>query len=173
MVSVTEEMEERAQALYDQNGIITADLVIEDAKNPSSPFHKAFEWDVKKAALTCWRETAREIIRNVSYIKIENGQEVRTLRFLHISGQEQGYQHVAVIKSNRDVAVETLVNEVQILANVLTRVKNVAWVLDLDSQVDELLQQAGVVRKVVRLRSNRIRPPRPPRQTKKGKEHEN
>lgn len=44
------------QAIYDKNGRLTPQLVVNAAKNPKSALHSRFEWDDTKAAARYRRE---------------------------------------------------------------------------------------------------------------------
>lgn len=46
-------------------GMITAEDVLHDAMDPTSPLHRHFEWDDSKAALEYRKEQARSLIQSV------------------------------------------------------------------------------------------------------------
>src|ERR1035438_5102022 len=61
----TKEQREQQRKLIQQlakKDRLTPDNVIELAKDPNSPLHGEFTWDVKEAALKTWRHEARELI---------------------------------------------------------------------------------------------------------------
>ncbi len=156
MIRETPAIRQRVNDLYQQHGLLTPNLVIEDAKNPTSPLHDQFEWDVRKAAEQHWLETAREIIRSVRVISIVEEKEVETVAYVHIPGQEQGYWHVSKIRSDSEQSMEVLLSEFQRVADILARAKGVAIVLGLEEEVDRLMVEVGAVREVVRVRSRRM-----------------
>ena len=49
--------------IYQRDGILTPDAVVEDAAAKTSPLHSYFEWDNKKAAHAFRLDQARELIR--------------------------------------------------------------------------------------------------------------
>lgn len=156
---ISEAAQERVRELYEKNKVVTAEMVVEDAKNEGSPLHHLFEWDDEKAAGLYRLERAREVIRSIPYTLIRDGRTTQVISYVHITGQKPGYHHVEQIKTNRDLAIESLVQECQGLASVLRRVKELAWVFELETEVDEMMRQAGVVQQIVRLRSGKVKPP--------------
>lgn len=46
-------------------GIVKPIDVVEAAKDISSPIHKEFEWDVDKAAVTAWKQRARQMLNHL------------------------------------------------------------------------------------------------------------
>jgi len=170
MIRETPEIRQRVNELYQQHGILTPDLVIEDAKNATSPLHDQFEWDVNKAAEQHWLETAREIIRCVRVISIVETKEVETVAYVHVPGQQQGYKSISKIKSDREASMEILLVEFQRVADILARAKGVAMALGLAEEVDRLLVEVGAVREVVRVRSKRLSRPETSRQQRSKKQ---
>jgi hypothetical protein len=57
---------EALRTIKQENGILTTDLVVQEAIKEDSPLHdcKCFEWDVRKAAEKYWREGARHLINH-------------------------------------------------------------------------------------------------------------
>lgn len=53
------------QKIYDENGELTAPLVLSEAASPSSPLHRHFEWDDSVAGQKYRLEQARDLIRSV------------------------------------------------------------------------------------------------------------
>lgn len=46
-------------------GIVKPIDVVEAAKDPASPIHGEFEWDVDKAAETAWKQRARQMLNHL------------------------------------------------------------------------------------------------------------
>ena len=49
-------------SLAEPNGYINPETVIEAARNPQSPIHNEFTWDIQEAARTLWIDQARTLI---------------------------------------------------------------------------------------------------------------
>ena len=47
-------------SLAEPNGYINPETVIEAARNPQSPIHNEFTWDIQEAARTLWIDQARD-----------------------------------------------------------------------------------------------------------------
>lgn len=63
-------------------GKVTKQAVLEEARKPSSPLHKYFEWDVHEAAEKYWLIQAQRIIQAVQY-EIKTGKTTINVRALH------------------------------------------------------------------------------------------
>lgn len=140
---MNESINERIRELYRIHGKITADIVIADAKNESSPLHGQFEWDTDKAAMEAWRETARRIIRSV---KIQVVTESKTftatgyrpsefVRNPSAGSNQQSYVRVAEIKSDHDRALSALMYEIERINGSLVRARSLCEELGLDNEI--------------------------------------
>lgn len=56
---------------------ITPRELVESAKNPTSPLHQYFDWDVESAAYKHWLSTARQIMASVMVIYESNEEPIR------------------------------------------------------------------------------------------------
>lgn len=133
----------------DREGILRVDDVIHDAKNPRSPLHDQFEWDIKKAALTCWREQARALIQRVRVEFTNHTSIIRVPQYVRdtkAKPSEQGYTSIARLRSDRSKALDTLRNEAERAAALLQRVRDLAAALDLESELDPILDEFAAFR---------------------------
>lgn len=55
------------------DGALTDDIVLESARNPSSPIHHWFDWDDNRAAQEYRRAQARKLIRSIEVIRVPSG----------------------------------------------------------------------------------------------------
>lgn len=127
-------------------GVLTPRAVVEDAKDPSSPLHDQFTWDVKKAAYQYWLDEARAVIVSVQYISQTETTVVRSV-FYHrdpnAAGTEQGYVSVPTLRSDADMARKSLVDTFRSIGDDLRRARQYALALGLEHEVEALL--SGVV----------------------------
>ncbi len=58
---------------------LTTEMVVEAAKDPTSPLHGYFTWDLQKAAAKQWLTEARRLIQSVRYVVVsqDTGEPVR------------------------------------------------------------------------------------------------
>ena len=84
---------ERMLTIEKRYGNIEPDFVVEDARDPKSPYHDDFNWNVEEVAWQAWRQTARRIIRDFSFEKIRRKVTIICPMFRHdpAKGNEQGY----------------------------------------------------------------------------------
>ena len=96
---------ERIEQLEAEHGIVTPKLIVQDSRKPSSPFHRAIEHDVNKAAEKYQEEQARGILRSLYYIIPKAGAPSEpTLGFVHVTDPEVGpcYVSTSVAVSRED-----------------------------------------------------------------------
>jgi hypothetical protein len=134
---IKQRLEELARA---NRGRLTPAIVIADAKNASSPLHKHFTWDIKRAAWKCWVEQARELIRSVRVEVHTQTHVIMAPRYVHSprSGKGPGYGEAAVMRSSRDVAVEAFQYEIERAVGTLERACEVAGALGLEAERQHL-----------------------------------
>lgn len=58
--------------LYDRDGGLRPDAVIEEARNEQSPLHEHFEWDDTEAAHRFRQSQARQLIAKVNVYTVDN-----------------------------------------------------------------------------------------------------
>lgn len=132
-----DDVEKRLSALAKKaGGLLTAEVVVEDARNPSSPLHAHFDWDNDVAAEKWRLEQARRLIRSVK-ITVEVVEDlVAVPKYVHVP--EVGYRETAVVRKTEDTARAALDYELQRLAASLARVVAVADGLGLRGEVREV-----------------------------------
>lgn len=137
--AIRQRLDEIASA---HEGRITPELVVEDARDPESPLHNEFPWDLEKAAYQHWLDRARTIIRSVMVVTRTEKRTIVTPYFLRdpaAAQDEQGYRSIVSIRSDQDMARDALVDEFQRVAGLLRRARAIAVALQMEDDVDELL----------------------------------
>ena len=131
-------------------GRLTPDAVVADAKDPESPLHDHFTWDVKKAAYAHWLDQARELITSVRVIIKTDKSMVRSVFYVRdpsADAKQQGYVNVQRLRGDADMAREALVDEFSRVASMLHRARELARVLGAESEIEPLLSQIVDLRK--------------------------
>lgn len=127
-------------------GVLTPDAVVRDARKADSPLHRFFEWDRAKAAHAHWLDQARALIVSVRVqvtTETKNVTAVYYTRHPGLEASKQGYIGLAALRSDADLARQSLVAEFNAVANLLRRAREHAAALDASAEVEALLQ--GVV----------------------------
>lgn len=78
--------------IYQRRGVLTPELVVEEARPPTAPLHDRFEWDDSTAAEAWRRNQAHELIRSVKLpivYRPSDGQPVKVRAFQAVR-TEQG-----------------------------------------------------------------------------------
>jgi len=65
-------------------GPITPARVVEEAKQPTSPFHNGFTWDVHQAAEERWADQARYILRSLVIVEVRGVSTPSTRALVHL-----------------------------------------------------------------------------------------
>lgn len=71
-------------------GILTPQIIVEEAKNKKSPIHNYFEWDKDKAHKKFLLHQARMLIGTIEVIVNFNGEEKAIRRYLNVTSESLG-----------------------------------------------------------------------------------
>jgi hypothetical protein len=91
---------ERIRALH--GGILQAEDVLEEARNPDSPLHPMFEWDDQVAAHQYRLEQARALIREVRVEVVCRDEMVLAPLYVRQPSERSGYIAVGEAAANPD-----------------------------------------------------------------------
>lgn len=125
-------------------GALTPEAVVEDAKDPDSPLHGYFEWDIEKAAHKHWIETARAIIRSVEVVVKTERVAVKAPFYVRDPSRpsgEAGYVAVKRIQPSHDMAVAVLEDDKQRVLDMYRRLVANALNMGLGDVMDEKLAE--------------------------------
>ena len=69
------EIQEALETLIgrDPDGLLQPEAVVDAAKDPASPLHRYFEWDISKAAYGYWLGQARHLIAQYTFVRVDEG----------------------------------------------------------------------------------------------------
>lgn len=124
------------------NGSLTPDLVVKDAEDSSSPLHELFEWDDGVAGHKYRIEQARHVITSVRVVITTEHKAVSTVYYVRdpeAESTEQGYVSIDKLKSDSDLARESIVMEFSRAASYLQRARIHAEALGMAQEVDALI----------------------------------
>lgn len=134
---------DRLQALADKNnGRLTPQAVVEDARDEASPLNPLFEWNMSKGFEKYLVNRARELIRSVRIVVKTSETTHRTPVFVRdptCEPRQAGYVSVRQLRNDTDLARERVVAEFAAAAAALRRAKAIAAALDVGDEVDGLL----------------------------------
>jgi hypothetical protein len=95
-------LRDELQTIYEQHGVLTPRLVLEEARAPEHPLHSRFEWDDTLAAESWRLEQAHHLIMRVRIVYIEgthkNGPQ--RIRAFHSMPDGAGYKPAAEIAAD-------------------------------------------------------------------------
>lgn len=140
-------------AMHERHGVLTPELVVEDARRLESPLHELFEWDMEKAALAHWHDVARQLIRNVRVVVENEGCIIKAPYFVRdpsLPHQEQGYTTVQRLRTDADLARDAVAEECSRAAAAFRRAVEVAAAVGVQDDVEQLLQETLALGRRVR-----------------------
>jgi len=133
----------KAIQTLERHGSVTAERLVQAARNPKHPLHGDFEWDDKKASHLYRLDQARAIIAKVRIVmEHKKIAVVGYVRDPRAPAHEQGYVSVARIKDERTLCEEIMMAEVVRAQGALERCREIAAALDLEEEADAALSQA-------------------------------
>lgn len=130
--------------LHKKHGTLTPEIVVEDAKQPASPLHELFDWDKERAATAHWHDVARQLIRNVRVVIVNEGRVLKAPFFVRdpsLDNKQQGYTTVDRLRTAPELAREAVADECSRAAAAFRRAQEVATAVGVESDVHALLSQ--------------------------------
>jgi len=138
---VKQRLEDIARA---NGGVLRPFDVVQDARQPDSPLHQLFNWDIEQAAQEHWMNTARKIIATVKVNITTDTIVLRAPAYVRdprLHGKEQGYLETIKLRTEHEIAKEVLASEVQNVISALRRARNVAAAVDMEFEIDRLMEE--------------------------------
>ena len=153
--------------LADDNGHINPLRVIDDARDPKSPLHDEFPWDVNEAARLHWLDRARELIRFVKLnVTIHNRTVVAPYYVVDPERQPHTptrYVELTIAGRNADIAKQIMAAELDRIAAAIRRAQQIADVLGLSDELDQLLEDVTMIKTASERRQEEKRRKVPPK----------
>ena len=128
--------------IYQKHNGITPSLLVEEAKDPNSILHHLFEWDDEKAGHAYRLDQARQIITSVKVNIISETKMISAVSYVRdprVPGDQQGYVSIETLKTDKDLAKESIKLEFARAYSHLQKAKLHAEVLNMQNQVGLLL----------------------------------
>jgi hypothetical protein len=91
-------------------GVVTPAVLVEAARAPRHPLHRAFEWDDDAAAEKYREWQARSMLNSIRVVIEDNGQEQRQVVFVSVKTREVGRAYIptSVVVSDVDYRAQAL-----------------------------------------------------------------
>jgi hypothetical protein len=129
-------------------GRITAEQLVNAARDDDSPLHDYFEWDDTTAAHQ-WRITqARALIGSAKLNITINSQKVSCPGYVRdptVDKMEQGYIQTAKIRTDEDAARDVLIREFDRVKSTIIRARKLATVLGMLQEMDSLVDTLDIM----------------------------
>lgn len=102
-------LRDQLQAIYDERGLLTPQLVLDEARDPDHPLHTRFVWDDAVAAERYRLEQAHELIQSVKVVYKKGGRGgERSVRAYQAVRSPAGYAY----RPTEEVARDELATEI-------------------------------------------------------------
>lgn len=131
----------------ERKGVLTPQVVLDDARKPDSVLHPLIEWDTERAALAWQLAQAQAVIRSVRVLITVEETEVTAVRYVPDPAPPPGrYRNMdSMNQSQRLLAVEQEVNRAAGHMRRAVSVAAVAGLTGLDEILGEWLAWSNVV----------------------------
>ena len=136
------------QRIQEQHGHLTAEVTVNEARNPDSPLHPHFDWDDATAAEKHRLEQARALIRSVKIQVTTDERKVSTVCYVRDPDTDHGYVPTLSLKDDTDRAREALMSEVRRAQAAMERARDVADALGMRDDVERMLSELVVMEKM-------------------------
>ncbi len=133
-----------------KKGRIKPSEVVQAAKDPDSPLHEYFDWDLESAANKYWEEQARRLIKSVKVVVTTETTRITAVGYVRDpekSPAEQGYVHVSRVRTDEDMKREVMIAEFERAAAALRRARDLSLLFDMYEQVDEFIQRLEIMKR--------------------------
>jgi hypothetical protein len=130
------------------NGRIAAEDLVKAAEDPESPLHGYFDWDDASAAHQHRLEQARRLIASVKYEVVVNSHKICSPAYVRdttVDKMEQGYIHIAKLRTDEDAARDTMLREFDRVKQALIRARKIGAVLDMLTDIDSMIDTLELV----------------------------
>lgn len=128
--------------IYQRHGTLTPNLVVDVARDPKSVLHDWFEWDDKKAGEAHRIHQARQLITSVKLTIVHEDKIVSAVSYVRdprLPSSQQGYISVTTLKTNAELAKESIRMEFLRAYAHLQKAKTHAEILGMEDKVSALL----------------------------------
>jgi hypothetical protein len=132
-----------AANIEQRRGMLTPEIVVEEASDVSHPWHDEFTWDNDVAGERYRLGQARRLIARVRITVIQGKSSVAQIAYVHDPGlkHQQGYIPIAVARESDNKAREIVVAELSRVQWALRRCLSIAGALGLAAQVEKILTE--------------------------------
>lgn len=146
------ELNAEMDRLYKLHNGLTPNLVVEAASNPSSILHEFFEWDNEKAGHAHRLQQARNLITSVKVTIVNETKMISAISYVRdprLPSDQQGYVSIATLKTDKDLARESIALEFRQAYSHLHRAKIHAEALGMQDQVSALISTLSKIQETV------------------------
>jgi hypothetical protein len=123
-------IEKELRKIYEDNGVLTPDVVLEAAQEPSHPLHSKFDWDDTVAAHRWRLSQASHLIRNVK-VNVE------------MSASQTVHVRAFIAKKDLDMEEESVGEYLPVESVVASDTMRTAWFRQLEKEWRALRRRAG------------------------------
>ena len=104
-------LREQLQTIYDDHGMLTPAIVVDEARPDDHPLHSRFEWDDAVAGEAWRREQAHQLIRTarVVYREADDLSPERSIRAFHAVRSDKGHVYEPTEVVTQDPVIAKLV----------------------------------------------------------------
>jgi len=128
----------------EREGQLTPEEVVAEAKQPESPLHDLFDWNIARSAERYWIMRARHLIGTITVI-IHTETATYTIpkyvRSPDVPARQQGYSTIDRVRIDPTLARRALITECERVASSLKRAREIAVGLSMEEDFDQILER--------------------------------
>jgi len=129
-----------------QQGPLTAETVVDDARPADAPLHPFFEWDDASAAEEYRREQARYLLRHIVVRVTESSEPIRAFKVVTVSNDEddpgeRGYVHINQVAADAGLLQQIIRDEMRVLSGSRKRLLQYKKLRPVVTLIDQAIEQ--------------------------------
>lgn len=146
-------------------GRITPQIVVDTvrAAGPKHVLYKEFDWDIESAAYKHWCAQAQALIRRIEYVGVDvKGREVVATGYVY-ERETKAHVPLMAVAADRERSKMLLQQEMAQCESHIRRAQNIADVLKMRDEFDDLLGECIRVRDEVEQKTSKRKQMPPPK----------
>lgn len=132
---------EELERIKQKYGGIAPSFVVDESRTEDAALHKCFEWNNEKAAERYRGVQAKEIIRSICVVKLDNEEVIEPTRaFVSVVDSQQEHKYISIkdAMSDKDYQKQVLSNALNELISFKAKYGNLKELAKIFSAIEEL-----------------------------------
>ena len=141
---------ERFELLKKENGLLSPQIIVDDARPIEAPLHPCFEWEDKIAAEEYRKQQAGKMLRHLIIVIKKNKTDLQTRAYVNIKTEEgRGYIPINIVLSQPDLKeqlLETALKDIEIWQNKYNTLKELSSLYEVINKEKRYIKEKYKIR---------------------------